>query len=44
MGPIQISDSLTQNAGSNVQTGTKAQVTSVKDQSDVSKVRNWRCY
>ncbi len=43
-GNIQMSDSMTQNAGSNVQTGTRFQVTSVKDQGEVSKVRNWKSY
>jgi len=43
-GNIQISDSMTQNAGSNVQTGTRVQVTSVKDQGEASKVGNWKSY
>jgi len=43
-GNIQMSDSMTQNAGSNVQTGTRFQVTSVKDQEEASKVGNWKSY
>jgi hypothetical protein len=43
-GNIQMSDSMTQSAGSNVQTGTRFQVTSVKDQSEVNGVANWKRY